>query len=175
MSDASETRGCPHGSAVLIQDWRCLGFILLKKIDPTPGSIFDGKLSLFGGRCKPGENSEQTLERELREEWQDLTLVADVMMRAFAVKPMVLPAREWGGSYILHPYVASATSEQHFKDWLTILLSEGAVKEGRAVYMSRTQLLEEIASPEKFLAGLEMMIRHHLDLVMQNNTSVRMM
>ncbi|MCC7522865.1 NUDIX domain-containing protein [Candidatus Uhrbacteria bacterium] len=174
MSDALQAKGCPHGSAVLIQDWRCSGFILLKKIDPTPGSVFDGKYSLFGGRCRPGENSEQTLERELREEWQDRTLIADVMRRAFAVKPMVLPAREWGGSYVFHPYVASATSEEHFKDWLTILLEEGAVKEGRAVYLSRHQLLEEINSPEKFLAGLEMMIRRHFDLLMRSDQRIRM-
>ncbi len=159
----------PQGSVVLLQDRRCAGFILLKKVDPRPGSVFDGKFSLFGGRCNPGENSEQTLARELHEEWRDRTLVADVLNRAFPLPPMLLPAREWSGSYVLNPYVASATSEVHFKDWLTILLEDGAVKEGRAVYLPRGRLIEEIEHPERFLAGLEKVLRRHLDLVEQSD------
>lgn len=169
MSQEPRKRSLPQGSVVLLQDRRCAGFILLKKVDPKPGSLFDGKYSLFGGRSEPGENSEQTLSRELREEWRDQTLVADVLRRAFPLPPMVLPAREWGGSYVLNPYVASATNEQHFKDWLTILLEEEAVTEGRAIYLPRSRLIEEIEYPEKFLAGLEKVLRRHLDLVMKTD------
>jgi hypothetical protein len=154
---------------VLLQDRRCAGFILLKKVDPKPGSLFDGKYSLFGGRGEPGENSEQTLARELREEWRDQTLVADVLRRAFPLAPMVLPARQWEGSYVLNPYVASATSEQHFKDWLTILLEDEAVKEGRAVYMFRSRLIEEIEHSDNFMAGLEKVLRRHLDLLARSD------
>lgn len=151
----------PPGAAVLLQSLGGRGFLLLQKIDHRPKSLYHGKYSWFGGRAKRGENSYQVLERELREEWRDQELVTEILRAAIMQPPLELPAREWGGMYKFHPYIATANYTE-MERWIGTLQMEGAVREGRAVFLSRQELMTELEFPEKFLAGLETPIYNHL-------------
>jgi hypothetical protein len=157
----NQKRHIPRGSAILIQDNGCLGFLLKQSED---------KYCLFGGEEEPGEHPEQTLRRALGQEWSDKTMVLDVMSCVFALPPVVLPARRpGGGSYILQPYLTSAKDIQQFKDWMGILLDDERIQGGRAVYLSRDQLVAALEFPDDFSAGTHIFLRRHLSMLLNTH------
>ncbi len=150
------------GSAVLLQNVAGSSFLLLQKIDPKPRSLFSDKYSLFGGRTKPGEDSYRALDRTLHEEWSDHAFVDEILRTSIMQEPLDLQAREWGGMYKLFLYIASASNTMVMNRWIRALCQEGAVKEGRAVHLTRMELIDELETPERFHAGLDIALDRHL-------------
>lgn len=150
------------GSAVLITNKSRTKFVLQQK---RPNHIiprYRNARSFFGGSMEPGETSEEALLRELEEEILNTEFVREIgrNMRFWKQYRLRGVIYDWYDVFIYEAILDDAMFDQ----LVGIIQNPDLVTEGKAIVVSRSDLIDLLKSPDLFVGSLDIVIRDWLHI-----------
>ncbi len=145
----------PRGVGVIVTDGKGDIFYIQQKDEKYPVPEFRLCYSFFGGNIEPGETEKNALERELKEELEDI-VAFNVLQASKKLWTMELFGKTESGktAYDFTLYEAVLTNEQLLE------AARRRVREGRGKFFSKDKITKL-----PFIHGLEAALKRYFDKV----------
>ncbi|WP_372370076.1 NUDIX domain-containing protein [Candidatus Uabimicrobium sp. HlEnr_7] len=139
-----------NGAGIIITNENYSKFFVQRKDNTYPLESCRLCISLFGGACDPGEQSSDTIVREINEE---LTF-NDIKIRPTFWRNFHLPGGQFTNSYDIDIFSCFLSQEKF--DALSLQIQKpNVVHEGIGEIVNRQQLCKWFDSPHLFFASLD--------------------